>query len=118
MFDGACPLCKREIALYQSLTPLQKVSWRDVSKDIDGLSPMDQARYMTRFHVQLQDGRILSGAAAFVALWLVMPGWHWLGRIGKLPGVTPFLELAYRGFLKLRPHLQRWVRASEATNIR
>jgi predicted DCC family thiol-disulfide oxidoreductase YuxK len=114
MFDGACPLCRREIGMYQSLAPLQAVSWRDVSKDHAGLSPQDQAKYMARFHVQLQDGRMVSGAAAFVALWLVMPGWRWLGRIARLPGVTPVLELAYRGFLKLRPHLQRWALLAEA----
>jgi predicted DCC family thiol-disulfide oxidoreductase YuxK len=116
MFDGACPLCRREIALYQSLAPLEPVSWRDVSKDTAGLGPMDQARYMARFHVQLQDGRVISGAAAFVALWLVMPGWRWLGRLGRLPGVTPVLELAYRGFLHLRPYLQRWARQAESVN--
>lgn len=74
MFDGACPLCRREIALYQSMTPLQTVSWLDVGKDTAGLSPIDRARYMARFHVQLQNGRTVSGAAAFVALWQVMPG--------------------------------------------
>ena len=118
MFDGACPLCRREIALYQSLAPLQTVSWLDVSKDTTGLSQTDRARYMARFHVQLQDGRIVSGAAAFVALWLVMPGWRWLGRVGRLPGVTLVLELAYRGFLHLRPYLQRWARIAEPTNRR
>jgi predicted DCC family thiol-disulfide oxidoreductase YuxK len=118
MFDGACPLCRREVALYQSLAPLQTVSWLDVSKDTAGLSQIDQARYMARFHVQLPDGRVLSGAAAFVALWLVMPGWRWLGRIGRLPGVTPVLERAYRGFLHLRPYLQRWARIAESSSQR
>jgi predicted DCC family thiol-disulfide oxidoreductase YuxK len=113
MFDGACPLCRREIGLYQSLAPLQPVSWLDVSKDTAGLSAVDQARYMGRFHVRLQDGQVLSGAAAFVALWLAMPGWRWLGRVGRLPGVTPLLERMYRGFLQLRPFLQRWARAAE-----
>ena len=118
MFDGECPLCRREIALYQSLAPLEPVSWRDVSKETAGLSQTDQARYMARFHVQLQDGRVISGAAAFVALWLVMPGWRWLGRLGRLPGVTPVLELAYRGFLHLRPYLQRWARQAESVNLK
>ena len=113
MFDGSCPLCRREIALYQSLDPLQPVVWRDISQENASLSQADQARYMARFHVQLDDGRQLSGAAAFVKLWQVMPGWRWLGAIGRMPGVTPILELAYRGFLHLRPHLQRWARLSE-----
>jgi predicted DCC family thiol-disulfide oxidoreductase YuxK len=114
MFDGSCPLCRREIALYQSLKPLQKVSWLDVSQDTTNLSPAEQARYMARFHVQLEDGRVLSGAEAFVALWLVMPGWRWLGRMGRIPGVTPVLELTYRAFLRLRPRLQRWAKHAES----
>lgn len=118
MFDGSCPLCRREISLYQSLAPLQAVAWRDISKDTADLSHTDQARYMARFHVQLEDGRIISGAAAFVALWLVMPGWRWLGRVGRLPGVTPVLESVYRAFLHLRPYLQRWARMAESTNRR
>ena len=118
MFDGSCPLCRREISVYQSLDPLQTVSWRDVSSDTAGLSPADQSRYMARFHVQLEDGRLVSGAAAFVALWLVMPGWRWLGRVGRLPGVTGALELAYRAFLHLRPSLQRWARYAESRKLK
>ena len=114
MFDGACPLCLREVGLYQSLKPLETVAWLDVSQASASLVPQDQARYMSRFHVRQKDGRLLSGAAAFVALWLVMPGWRWLGRVGRLPGVTPVLELLYRGFLHLRPALQRLVRAADA----
>ena len=112
MFDGACPLCRREIGLYQSLTPLESVAWLDVSVATANLTPADQARYMARFHVRQKDGSLISGAAAFVALWLTMPGWRWLGRFGRLPGITPLLELAYRGFLHLRPTLQRWMRAA------
>ena len=114
MFDGACPLCRREVGLYQSLTPLETVAWLDVSEVSAGLAPQDRARFMARFHVRQKDGRLLSGAAAFVALWLVMPGWRWLGKVASLPGVTPVLELMYRGFLHLRPYLQRLVRAAEA----
>lgn len=78
----------------------------------------DQARYVAQFHIQLGDGRIISGAAAFVSLWLVMPGWRWLGRVGRLSGVTPVLELAYRAFLHLRPYLQCQARVADPTNRR
>ena len=110
MYDGACPLCRREIGLYQSLTPLQPVVWLDVSDAAATMSAADRTRYMARFHVRQKDGKLLSGAAAFVALWLTMPGWRWLGKLGRLPGITPMLEVMYRGFLHLRPHLQRWMR--------
>ena len=112
MYDGACPLCRREIGVYQSLAPLEPVAWLDVSQATATMSPADQATFMARFHVRQKDGQLLIGAAAFVALWLTMPGWRWLGRFGRLPGVTPVLELAYRGFLRLRPRLQRWMRAA------
>jgi len=108
MYDGSCPLCQREIGLYQSLTPLQPVAWLDVSTA--NLSPETRHQFMARFHVQQSDGQLLSGAAAFVALWLNMPGWRWLGRLGRLPGVTPVLEMLYRGFLPIRPTLQKWVK--------
>lgn len=117
MYDGACPLCRWVMGGYQRLAPLQEVRWLDVSEAISGLSPAEQTRYMARFHVRDTAGRLLSGAAAFVALWQIMPGWRWLGRVARLPGVTPVLESLYSGFLHLRPTLQRWMRAAEVTHL-
>jgi len=79
------------------------------------LTPELQALYMTRFHVQKESGELLSGAAAFVALWQAMPGWRWLGRLGALPGMTAVLEVFYKGFLRIRPRIQRLVRGLEGT---
>ena len=110
LFDGSCPLCRREVGVYQSLKPLSPVAWQDVSQAAQGLTPELQARYMARFHVQKESGELLSGAAAFVALWQVMPGWRWLGRLGALPGMTAVLEVFYKGFLRIRPRIQRLVR--------
>jgi predicted DCC family thiol-disulfide oxidoreductase YuxK len=107
MYDGACPLCRKEIGVYQSLTPLEPVQWLDVSAAQADISPEQQARYMARFHVRQKDGQLLSGAAAFVALWLTMPGWRWLGRFGRLPGMTPLMEIFYTGFLRIRPSIQK-----------
>jgi len=112
MYDGACPLCRREVGIYQGLEPAQPVAWLDVSQTSVRLTPEDRARYLARFHVRRKDGLLLSGAAAFVALWRVMPGWRWLARFAMLPGVTPVLEQLYRGFLHIRPGIQwlarRW----------
>lgn len=117
LFDGACPLCRREVSVYQALKPAQPVAWLDVSQASLALTPEDRARYMARFHVRRQDGSLLSGAAAFVALWQVMPGWRWLARVAMLPGVTPVLELLYRGFLRVRPGIQRIARAGDTSHL-
>ena len=62
---------------------------------------------MERFHVLADDGRLLSGAAAFVEVWKLLPGWRWAARIMAVPGALAALELAYRMFLPARPILSR-----------
>lgn len=113
-YDGSCPLCRREIAIYRRLEPLSELRWEDVSR-ADARLPagLDTRAAMARFHVALPGGELRSGARGFVALWRVLPGWRWLGRFASLPGVTPLLELAYRAFLPLRPRLQRWLAPRE-----
>jgi 3-demethoxyubiquinol 3-hydroxylase len=121
LFDGACPLCRREIAVYQGLiptAPATRLAFSDVSLAQTPLPPGgDRAAYLKRFHVQLADGSVRSGAAAFVALWAVLPGWRWLARLASLPGATPLLELVYRGFLRVRPHMQGIARAFEGPRV-
>lgn len=112
MYDGACPLCRREVSVYQGLKPLQPLQWLDVSATTTTFEDVkDRSRFMARFHVRRADGELLSGAKAFVALWLQLPGWRWLGRVASLPGATALLELFYVGFLRIRPALQRVVKA-------
>ncbi|MCP5271698.1 MAG: DUF393 domain-containing protein [Burkholderiaceae bacterium] len=115
LYDGACPLCRREIAHYRGLAGQvdqpTALAFTDVSAPGAPL-PAGQHRddLLARFHVQHADGRVLSGAAAFVALWARLPGWRWLAAVARVPGVTALMELAYRAFLPLRPTLQRWAR--------
>ena len=107
-YDGGCPLCRREIALYSGLKPLGPIVWKDVSAELDLLpAGRTQADLLARFHVTAPDGRLVSGAEAFLALWEQLPGWRWLARLGRLPGMPVILEWSYRGFLKIRPSLQR-----------
>ena len=114
LFDGACPLCRREIAVYQGLAASQPLVFVDVCSAAADLPPgTDRAALLARFHVRRADGSLVSGARGFAALWAVLPGWRWLARIAALPGVTPLLELAYRAFLRLRPALQRVAAAFE-----
>jgi predicted DCC family thiol-disulfide oxidoreductase YuxK len=113
LYDGACPLCRREIGLYRDLAPTQPLEFRDISDPAAPL-PADlpeglpRSELLARFHVQHGDGRIESGARAFISLWDRLPYWRWLARVGRLPGIAGLMEIAYRGFLRVRPTMQRW----------
>lgn len=109
LYDGACPLCRREIDLYRGLQPGTPVCFADVSDIAQPLPPgTTREQLLARFHVRDTDGRLLSGAQAFLALWATMPGWRWLARAGRLPGAAWVMERVYRLFLRVRPALQRW----------
>jgi len=112
LYDGACPLCRREIAVYSNLQPLQldaPVCFADVSSAAVPLpSGTTREQLLARFHVMGRDGQLLSGAQAFLALWAALPGWRWLALAGRLPGAGWLLERMYRLFLRCRPTLQRW----------
>jgi 3-demethoxyubiquinol 3-hydroxylase len=118
LYDGACPLCRREIALYRGLPATQPLAFVDVSDAATPLPPgTDRTRLLARFHVRRADGTLADGARGFVALWSALPGWRWLARLAALPGVTPLMEAAYRAFLRLRPALQRTAAAFEPSPL-
>lgn len=109
-FDGSCPLCRREIAIYRRLPEALAIAWIDVSaaQDLGGALSCEAA--MARFHVRDSQGRLFSGAAAFSRMWRMFPGWRWLGWLSAWPPLSWLFELAYRLFLPLRPSLQRLLR--------
>ncbi len=110
LYDGACPLCRREIALYRGLRTERALRFVDVSGASAVPAQATREQLLARFHVQLADGTLVSGAAAFLTLWAHLPGWRWLARAGRLPGMAWLMERFYRLFLRWRPALQRIAR--------
>ena len=53
----------------------------------DGVHDLSRQQALARFHVRRADGRLVSGAAAFVSLWQQLPRWRWAARLAGLPGV-------------------------------
>ncbi len=103
-FDSSCPLCQREIAMMRKLDRRNAIRFIDAC-DPRASCPLDRAEILSRFHAE-EGGRLLSGAAAFAAMWRAIPLLRPLGLIAGWPPATPLFELAYRGFLRLRPRLQ------------
>ena len=89
LYDGACPLCRREISVYRGLQPLKPdapVCFADVSDASLPLPPgTTREQLLARFHVRGRHGQLLSGAQAFLALWAALPGWRWLALAGRPP---------------------------------
>ncbi|CCE01502.1 DUF393 domain-containing protein [Bradyrhizobium sp. STM 3809] len=107
-FDGSCPLCRAEIGYYGRTDQAGALCFVDVSKP--GAEPpagLTRQQAMARFHVRAADGRLLSGAAAFVEVWRRLPRWRWAARAALLPGALIVLELGYRLFLPVRPLISR-----------
>jgi hypothetical protein len=65
---------------------------------------------MKRFHAQERGQPIVSGAAAFAAMWRAIPLLRPLGMLAKSRPILWVLERLYLGFLRIRPRLQRRVR--------
>ncbi len=110
-FDGDCPLCLREIALMRRLDRRGAIAFVNVAGD--GGCPIDRAELLARFHAQEAGGPMVSGAAAFAALWRAIPVLAPLGHLARAPALLWVLERAYRGFLRVRPRLQALVRRLE-----
>jgi predicted DCC family thiol-disulfide oxidoreductase YuxK len=100
-FDGSCPLCSREIALMRRLDRRCAINFVDISSDGGGC-PIDRAALLGRFHAREGDA-MLSGAAAFAAMWRAIPLLRPLGLAARNSQILRLLERLYIAFLTVRP---------------
>jgi predicted DCC family thiol-disulfide oxidoreductase YuxK len=110
--DGDCPLCRREIALMRRLDRRGAITFVDAT-DPDASCPIDRRDLLARFHAR-EDGTMLSGAAAFAAMWRAIPVLRPLGLLARNRTALRLLERAYLGFLVVRPRLQAALRSRQA----
>ncbi len=104
-YDSQCPMCTREIALMKRLDRRRAIDFVDLYDARD--CPVDPDELLRRFHARESGKPVVSGAAAFAAMWRAIPVLRPLGVLAKFPPVLWMLEGAYRVFLVLRPRLQR-----------
>ena len=107
-YDSDCPLCVREIRLMRRLDRRQAINF--VSIQGGSGCPISTDELMKRFHAQERGKPIVSGAAAFAAMWRGIPILRPIGLLARFPPVLWVLERMYRGFLVIRPSLQRRAR--------
>lgn len=103
-FDGACPVCSREVAMYRRQPGADGIRWVDVAHctAADLGTDLTREAAMARLHLRRPDGSLVSGARAFVGLWQALPRWSWLGRLLDTRVAIGLLEAGYRAFLVVR----------------
>lgn len=92
---------------------MRRLDWRRAitfidATDADASCPIDRGALLARFHA-CEDGRLVSGAAAFAAMWRAVPLLRPLGLAARNPTVLALLERLYIRFLRVRPNLQRYL---------
>ena len=103
-YDGGCPLCRREIAHYQRIDKAQRILWADIQQQPDMLLAhgLTWEQAMKRIHVRDSNGLMVSGAAAFAALWRHIPRYRSLAFLIALPGINWISERVYNVFARRR----------------
>ena len=113
-YDGLCQLCSREIGLFQRRVRDGSLAYVDIS--LPGFDPashgVDPVRIHKHMHVRNEEtGRMFIGVDALLAMWECAPGFRWLARFTRFPGIRQLSSVGYALFAWIRPYLPKRKRA-------
>jgi predicted DCC family thiol-disulfide oxidoreductase YuxK len=102
-YDGACPLCSREMGWLMRRLPRAGIVFDDISaaefrSQEHGLS---KEALMKQIHAMLPDGSIITGMEVFRRLYAAA-GLGWLLKPTGWPLLRPLFDLLYRIFARCR----------------
>ena len=102
-FDGACPLCKREISWLRKKTGEQKVCYEDISAPEFSASVynMSYDAFMNQMQALKVDGTKLVGMEVFREVYKYT-GFGWLLVPTGWPGLKQLFDYIYSIFAKYR----------------
>lgn len=103
-YDGACPLCRREMAHYRRLDRAERLRWVDAVDEPETLAmhALSLEDAMAELHVLDGSGRWQRGVDAFLIIWQQLPAYRWLAKIVTVLGLRHPLGFAYRHFAAWR----------------
>lgn len=105
-FDGACPLCRREVAMLTRRDRHHRIRATDISRP--GFDPTSLgvrwSDLMAEIHGRLPDGSLITGVEVFRQLYGAI-GLHRVVALTRWPVIAPLLENAYRLFARHRLRL-------------
>ncbi len=99
-FDGACPLCTREI---RKLSRVQRggITFVDVHQAEPSASLPSREILLQKLHLRTAQGDWLVGIDANIYAWRNTP-YAWAWNVLKWPMIYPFAKRAYNYWAKLR----------------
>ena len=105
-FDGACPICDREIALMKRLDRRRQLEFCDFSaQEYDAASSGFATEDLGAvIHARWADGSVITGVDVFRAMWEAV-GLGVLARLSRLSLVEPLVLRAYAWFARNRLRL-------------
>jgi len=105
-YDGDCPVCRHEVALYRRIDRDDLITWIDIVALADNELPVGKTRedLLGKFHARAADGPWKIGVDAFAAIWQRLPVLKWFAFVFRLPIIRQIAQVAYLGFLKWQRH--------------
>jgi predicted DCC family thiol-disulfide oxidoreductase YuxK len=105
-FDGACPLCRREIGMLRRLDRHGRLRLTDISAPEFDAAPLGRTHdeLMREIKARLPDGTWITGVEVFRRLYGAV-GFRWLIPVTRLPLVRQMLDIGYRVFARNRLRL-------------
>ena len=92
-FNNSCSICRSEINVYKK-QGIEQLEWVDITnnKDAERDTKKTDKDLLRRLHVK-SDGKVYSGAKAFIILWTKMPKFKFLGKILSIPIIFHIFSL-------------------------
>ena len=111
-YNESCNICRAEINLYKKQN-IDEIQWVDITHNhlAEQETSKDDKTLLRRLHV-MEDGKIFSGAKAFLIVWKKMPKYKFLYHFFKLPVIFSLFScgyeiIAYFLYLKNKKQLKR-----------
>ena len=94
-FNNSCKICKAEIDLYKK-EKIDQINWIDITNNKKAKIETNKnyKQLIRRLHVE-KDGKIFSGAKAFLLVWKNIPKYKILYSIFSLPVIFQIFSISY-----------------------
>ncbi|MBC7457337.1 MAG: DUF393 domain-containing protein [Bdellovibrionaceae bacterium] len=108
-YDELCVLCSAEIHHYQKQKGSDQIKFIDITSDAfdaakEGIDPYQAHKIM---HAKNNEGHILTKIDSFIAIWSVLPKYHWLYNLSQIRFIRFLMDIFYVIFAAARPYFPR-----------